>query len=114
MKIGGRVRTLRAAITEPDPGRVLVESDLDRGGVTTFTVTPLGEAACQVHILTEWTSSGLRGWVESFLAPRMLEPLFREELAILQRVATEGTAGSAELSSAPRTGDGRTKVRPYD
>ena len=91
MKIGGRLRTLRAAITEPDPGRVLVESDLDGGGVTTFTVTPLGEAVCQVHIVTEWTSGGLRGWVESFLAPRMLEPLFREELEILQRVATGQT-----------------------
>jgi len=87
-EIGGRLRTLRAAITEPDPGRVLVESDLDGGGVTTFTVTPLGEAVCQVHILTEWTSGGLRGWVESFLAPRMLEPLYSEELEILQRVAT--------------------------
>jgi len=92
MKIGGRLRTLRAAITEPDPGRVLVESDLDGGGVTTFTVTPLGEAVCQVHIVTEWTSGGLRGWVESFLAPRMLEPLFREELEILKRVATEEAA----------------------
>lgn len=88
MKIGGRLRTLRAAITEPDPGRVLVESDLDSGGITTFTVTPLGETACQVHILTQWTSGGLRGWVESILAPRMLEPIYREELEILQRVAT--------------------------
>ena len=92
MKIGGRLRTLRAAITEPEPGRVLVESDLDGGGITTFTVTPLGNDACQVHILTEWTSGGLRGWVESFLAPRMLEPLYRKELEILQRVAAEGTA----------------------
>lgn len=87
LKIGGQLRKLRAVITEPDPGRVLVESDPDRGGATTFTVTPLGDSLCQVHILTEWTSGGLRGWVESYLAPRMLEPLYREELEILQRVA---------------------------
>ena len=87
VKIGGQLRKLRAVITEPDPGRVLVESDPDGGGATTFTVTPLGDSLCQVHILTEWTSGGLRGWVESFLAPRMLDPLYREELEILQRVA---------------------------
>ena len=28
----------RARVTEPEPGRVLVETDLDRGFVTTFTV----------------------------------------------------------------------------
>ena len=53
------------------------------------TLPPLCDSICQVHILTEWTSGGLRGWVESILAPRMLEPLYREELEILQRVATE-------------------------
>ena len=89
MKLGGRLRRLRAVISEPDPGRVLLERDPDQGGGTTFTVTPLGESACQVHILTEWTSGGLRGWVESILAPRMLEPIYRDELAKLQRVATE-------------------------
>lgn len=88
--IGGRLRKLRAVVSEPDPGRVLVESDPDGGGATTFTVTPLGPDACQVHILTEWSASGLRGWIESVLAPRMLEPLYREELVNLQRVATVG------------------------
>src|SRR3954452_24399967 len=41
MSVFGRRQTLRAAITEPEPGRVLVETDLDtNGAVTTFTVNP--------------------------------------------------------------------------
>src|SRR3954464_10167672 len=32
----------RARITEPEPGRVLVETDLAKGAVTTFTVDSLG------------------------------------------------------------------------
>ena len=34
----GRKETMRAAVTEPQPGRVLVERDLDRPTMTTFTV----------------------------------------------------------------------------
>jgi hypothetical protein len=43
MRLLGRTRTFRAAVTEPEPGRVLVETDLGRGAVTTFTVDPCGE-----------------------------------------------------------------------
>src|SRR5262249_14871310 len=41
MRVFGRVRTFRAAITEPEPGRVLAETDLDTGTLTTFTVVPV-------------------------------------------------------------------------
>src|SRR5438270_3776904 len=41
MRVFGRKQTFRAAITEPEPGRVLVETYLDsNGAVTTFTVNP--------------------------------------------------------------------------
>src|SRR5271167_1706157 len=39
MTLLGKKQTCRAAITEPEPGRVLVETDLEtNGAVTTFTV----------------------------------------------------------------------------
>src|SRR5262245_35865612 len=38
MKLMGRTRSFRAIISEPDPGRILVESVLDNRMVTTFTV----------------------------------------------------------------------------
>jgi len=36
----GRTQAFRAAITEPEPGRVLVETYFDSQTVTTFTVVP--------------------------------------------------------------------------
>ena len=38
MKVMGRLQTFRAEISEPEPGRVLVERDLDTGTTTTFIV----------------------------------------------------------------------------
>ena len=39
MRVFGRKRSFRAAVTEPEPGRVLVETDLDTNrAVTTFIV----------------------------------------------------------------------------
>ncbi len=88
MRMAWKTRKLRAVITEPDPGRVLVETDLDSGAVTTFTVTPIDSGSCQVHINTEWTAGRLKALIERPLARRLIEPLYREELQNLQRVVT--------------------------
>ena len=37
MRLMGRMRSFRATVTEPEPGRTLVETN-DSGEVTTFTV----------------------------------------------------------------------------
>src|SRR3954470_15498093 len=52
MKLFGKVRTSRASITEPEPGRVLVETVEDQGIVTTFTVERAGSFASDVSIST--------------------------------------------------------------
>jgi hypothetical protein len=92
VKIGGVTRTVRAAVTEPEPGRVLAETDLDRGAVTTFTIEPRGDRACDVTIVTEWTATGLRAMVERFLAPPKLQKLYREELENLRKAAVAEAA----------------------
>src|SRR5579862_4806189 len=40
MSFLGKKQPFRAAVTEPEPGRVLVETYLDNGAVTTFTIDP--------------------------------------------------------------------------
>ena len=45
MHILGADRTYRARVTEPEPGRVITETDLENGLATSFTVTPNGDAA---------------------------------------------------------------------
>jgi hypothetical protein len=77
MRIFGRMQTFRAAITEPDPGRVLVETDLDaNGAVTTFTVNP-GSAPADSHVTisTELrVRSGFLGKIEKTLSTLLLRP----------------------------------------
>lgn len=84
MRAFGKTREARAAVTEPEPGRVLVETALDRGGpVTTFVVEPEGRCA-RVTFRTEMTSRrGLLGAVERFVASRFLKRVYALELAQL-------------------------------
>jgi hypothetical protein len=49
VRVMGKTQAFRAAVTEPEPGRVLVESDLDGGPQTTFTVEPLEEGRRARH-----------------------------------------------------------------
>ncbi|HEX8282939.1 MAG TPA: SRPBCC family protein [Pyrinomonadaceae bacterium] len=88
MRAFGKTRVARAAVTEPEPGRVLVETALEEGGpVTTFVVEPEGRRA-RVTLSTELTSaSGLFGAVERFVASRFLKRVYKLELARLDDFA---------------------------
>src|SRR5262245_4815185 len=102
MRAFGVTREIRSEITEPSPGRILVETDLETGARTTFTVTPESEsgtpnatgaapasarATCRVTIETDWDAKGLRGWVERLTAPPLLRAIYAEELSLLAALA---------------------------
>lgn len=92
----GRTQEIRMRVTEPQPGRVLVESDLARDLVTTFTVTPAGSGRCSVTIATQWeAASGLAGWVENWMTPPFLRRVYHEELSLLDRYAQVFAAGGS-------------------
>ncbi|HSJ12784.1 MAG TPA: SRPBCC family protein [Longimicrobiales bacterium] len=94
MKLLGRVTMARAEVAEPEPGRVLTETILDRRGmVTTFRVDPIGERRARVGIATSWTARGIAGLVERLLVPRLLTRVYAAELAQLDEVAREREAG---------------------
>src|SRR5262249_46026329 len=96
MKMMGIKQSFRAAVTEPEPGRVLVETDLgSNGAVTTFTVNPgPGPQKSEVVISTELpVGAGLLGRIQRYLATRYLRPIYLKELALLARRAQgNGTA----------------------
>jgi hypothetical protein len=99
MKMLGKTRTYRASITEPSPGRVLVETNDDASGggaVSTFTVDPEDDGrASRVTIDTEIRS--LRsplGLIERLIATRLLRRIYTRELALLAQVAREGESPS--------------------
>ena len=103
MRVLGATRTARATITEPEPGRRLVETIPDGAVVTTFTVVPHGDAAAEVTIATELpVRGGLLGEVEGRLAGAALRKVYREELSRLADYAVRGAdAGVTRPSGGP-------------
>jgi len=96
MSFLGKKQSYRAAITEPEPGRVLIETNLEANSwVTTFTVNPAhAPADSNVTISTELpVRAGLPGKIERLFSTLLLRPIFVKELENLARVAT-GPFGS--------------------
>jgi len=102
MRAFGVTREIRATITEPTPGQVIVETDEVTGARTSFTVTPESASArpgaglvvpdaageiCRVVIETVWERRGMRGWLERLSAPALLRRIYAEELALLAKLA---------------------------
>lgn len=86
---GGRTRAYRMTVAEPEPGRVITESDSNSSLVTTFTVTPQGPAS-RVQILTSWDGAGgIGGFFERLFAPRAMQKIYLDELARLNAYARE-------------------------
>lgn len=86
LKILGKSQWFRGAITEPEPGRVLVETILDgNGAVTTFTVNPVPEPGkSDVNISTALpVRGGLLGAIEGFVSDRILRPIYQRELELI-------------------------------
>lgn len=80
--LGGRRQTMTASISEPEPGRVLVERG--PGVETTFLVEPEGEKQARVRFDTVLEAGGLQGLMTRLFAPGMLRPVYAQELARLE------------------------------
>jgi uncharacterized protein YndB with AHSA1/START domain len=89
---GGRTREYRMQVSEPEPGRVLTESDLNSSLVTTFTVEPRG-AGSLVKITTGWQGAGgIGGLFERLFAPGAMRRIYQDELERLDSYARRQTA----------------------
>lgn len=98
MRAFGRTQTCRAEISEPHPGRVLVETDLGpKGVVTTFVVDPVpAPGQSRVTISTAIpVKSGIGGRLERFLITRLLHPIYERELVLLSEFLKGRTSASA-------------------
>jgi hypothetical protein len=89
---GGRTRDYRMEVAEPEPGRILTESDTNSSLVTTFAVMPDGPRA-RVRISTKWEGSGgIGGFFERLFAPRVMRGIYADELERLNAYARECAA----------------------
>lgn len=90
---GGRTRQYRVRIDEPEPGRVLTESDTGSSMVTTTTVTPR-DSDCTVRIASQWDGAGgVGGFFERLFAPRVLRGILADELTRLDAYARAQATG---------------------
>jgi hypothetical protein len=81
----GRTDNCRSTIAEPQPGRVMVETETVRNTVSTFTVDPLGSKRSRVTISCLFqTRRGIAGAVEGWLVKRLMTPVLIEELRLLE------------------------------
>lgn len=89
MTAGGRTREYQMKVAEPEPGRILTESDTGSSAVTTFTVSPQGPASL-VQISTTWDGAqGIGGFFERMFAPRVMRAIYLDELNRLDAYARE-------------------------
>ncbi len=89
MTAGGRTREYEMKVAEPEPGRVLTESDAGSSAVTTFTVSPQGGSSL-VQISTTWDGAhGIGGFFERRFAPRVMRAIYVDELNRLDAYARE-------------------------
>jgi uncharacterized protein YndB with AHSA1/START domain len=89
LKAGARDRDYRMRVAEPEPGKILTESDTGSSLVTSFTVTPQGSGS-RVRIETTWQGAGgIGGFFERTFAPRVLRSLYDDELNRLDAYARQ-------------------------
>jgi Polyketide cyclase / dehydrase and lipid transport len=89
--IRGNVRVLggnyplHQLVSEPEPGRVLMETDIETGQYTTFTIEPLnGGSQSRVTIASEFPSpGGFAVFMTRLMLPPVTRKMYREELGQL-------------------------------
>jgi hypothetical protein len=86
-RFGGRTRTMRGFVTEPEPGRLLVESYPADRTVTSFRVEPDSSGrTCRVTISSVFPRRrGPAGWIEERIVTRLLERVYAEELERVEK-----------------------------
>jgi hypothetical protein len=94
----GMTEQFHMVVTEPEPGRLLVETDAQQGLTTSFTIDPVeGGKKSRVTIATDWTpKSGVMGWVEKLSKPAVTRKIYDAELKLVQ----------AYVKSKPRSSGG--------
>ncbi len=82
LSVFGRHFTYHQAVTEPEPGRVIVETDIETGQFSTFTFEPLnGGKQTGLTISSEFpVKPGLVAFVDKLTQPPFIRRLYQQEL----------------------------------
>ena len=103
-RILGVEQSFYQRVSEPEPGRVIVEQDIDtkQNLATTFTVIPVEEGKkSQVEISTTMNASpGFRGFAERVVLSIFNPRIYRKELKLLEAVAQKRGTAVGELKQS--------------
>jgi hypothetical protein len=78
----GTTHHIHHVVSEPEPGRVLVERDVDGPNSTTFTIEPTGTQSARLTIESNMnTRGGLAGVLERWMTAAVLRRIYQKELA---------------------------------
>lgn len=98
VRVWGQSTYFEQVVEEPEPGRVLIERDINTGQYSTFTLESLSDRETQVTITSVMPiSRGLKGFLERMSQPAIISKLFKTELQNLadymtrHEVVTQGT-----------------------
>lgn len=93
MKVFGKEYVYRQVVSEPEPGRVLRESDLDTEQYTIITVDPLaGGTQSRVTIATEFPDKpGVAGFLNRLMQTPVAHRLYKQELKNLDAYVSRKT-----------------------
>jgi len=101
-RVLGVEQSFHQRVSEPEPGRVLVEQDIDsiQNVTTIFKVIPVEQGQkSHVEITTKMNPSpGLKGFVERVVVSIFNPPIYRKELKLLESVAQKKETSSDELN----------------
>lgn len=91
----GKDKRLHMRVDEPEPGRVLTETDLDSGSVTTFTLSKADGDAPTVRIGSEWEPrTGIAGILDRLVQPSATRSILRKQLGTFQAYMRTGPVRS--------------------
>ena len=84
VKVYGTTYPFHLVVTEPEPGRMMVETDIDTQQVTAFTLEPLDDGRTRVTIASDFpVSPGFAGLMERLVKPAVTRRIYKAELAQL-------------------------------
>lgn len=82
VKLFGTEYPFHQLVSEPEPGRVILETDIETGQWTTFTFEPLNNGTqTSVVITSEFPPTpGFMGWLEQWTKPMIIRAIYQAEL----------------------------------
>lgn len=101
LKVYGQVYHYHQAVSEPEPGRVILEEDLNSTQRTRFIFEPVdGGRKTNITIHSEYPPApGIAGFFQRYMIPAVTRPVYHRELNLLADYLRD----QAQASSQPNT-----------